>query len=138
MLSKFISTLSVLHNIASIIDAEVVGPITIMENGEAVTRYALSTYAATISTDGSSLTMEHNSGIQIASQAEENYTNPYAYVGYDLNVKSNPYQNTRLLSKPSEKKTKKTEATKNNKKTLCKTIAFLAACTLTLTAQNNI
>lgn len=87
MSAKLISILVVLQQLFLLNVGEVVGPITITENGEEVTRYVLSTYAATSSTDGSSLTMEHNSNVQIASEADENYTSPYVYVGYNLNVK---------------------------------------------------
>ena len=68
-------------------NGEVVGPLIITENGQQVTRYALSTWAETIWTNGSSITMQHNSGVQIASNASQDYSNPYMFVGYKLDVK---------------------------------------------------
>ena len=58
----------------SIANGELVGPITIMENGQSVTRYVVSTYAPLASVSGSTLKLQHNSQVQIAANKSSTYS----------------------------------------------------------------
>ena len=65
----------------------VVGPVTIKENGQSVTRYAVSTYPPLASVSGSSIMLKHDSQVQIAKTNEANYTSN-SFAEYKLNGKT--------------------------------------------------
>ena len=54
------------------VNGELVGPVTITENGVKATRYAVSTYAPLAKTDGSSIILQHDSQVQIVSNLSTN------------------------------------------------------------------
>ena len=81
MLSLLIITISTIYSV----NGELVGPVTITENGQKVTRYAVSTYATLAKTDGSSIILQHNSQVQIALNASSSYS-PDIFQEYKLKV----------------------------------------------------
>lgn len=70
-----------------LVNGELVGPVTITENGEKVTRYAVSTYAKLASTDGSSIIIQHDGQVQIAANASDTYS-PDMFQEYKLKGKT--------------------------------------------------
>ena len=61
-------------SIVWLVNGELVGPVTITENGQKVTRYAVSTYAKLASTDGSSIIIQHDGQVQIAANKSDTYS----------------------------------------------------------------
>ena len=64
---------------------ELVGPVTIMEDGQQVTRYVVSTYSPLANVSGSSIMLQHDSQVQIAKNSSSSY-NPYMFMEYKLAV----------------------------------------------------
>eukprot|EP01084_Bolivina_argentea_P056502 103412_1 len=72
-----------------LVNGELVGPVIITENGEKVTRYAVSVDANLEKTDGSSIILQHGNDaqIQIAANASNTYS-PYIFQEYKLTGKT--------------------------------------------------
>lgn len=69
------------------VNGELVGPITIKENGQNVQRYVVSTYSPLANVSGSSVMLQHDSQVQIVMNASATYT-PYMFVEYKLKGKT--------------------------------------------------
>eukprot|EP00486_Rosalina_sp_Unknown_P008843 CAMPEP_0201591470 /NCGR_PEP_ID=MMETSP0190_2-20130828/189644_1 /ASSEMBLY_ACC=CAM_ASM_000263 /TAXON_ID=37353 /ORGANISM="Rosalina sp." /LENGTH=317 /DNA_ID=CAMNT_0048049827 /DNA_START=49 /DNA_END=1002 /DNA_ORIENTATION=- len=80
-----LALLSVL--LATITNGELVGPVTITENGQKVTRYVVSTYSPLASTNGSAIMLQHNSNVQIANTSTATYS-PNIFQQYMLKGKT--------------------------------------------------
>ena len=64
-----------------------IGPITIKENGENVTRYAVGGSTNIKIENGNTVVLPHNSGLQIAKKAANSYS-PDIFVDYKLRNKT--------------------------------------------------
>ena len=64
-----------------------IGPITIKENGENVTRYAVGGSTNIKIENGNTVVLPHNSGLQIAKEAANSYS-PNIFVDYKLRNKT--------------------------------------------------
>jgi len=72
---------------ATLTNGELVGPVTITENGQKVTRYVVSTYSPIASVNGSSIMLQHNSQVQIANTSASSYS-PNIFQQYKLKGKT--------------------------------------------------
>jgi hypothetical protein len=73
-----------------IANGAVVGPVTITENGQAVKRYVVSTYAPLAQTNGTAVMLQHDAQVQIAATANASY-DPNMFVEYKLKGKTVSY-----------------------------------------------
>ena len=71
--------------IFSIVNAELIGPVTITENGQKVTRYVVAGWSGAGNVNGSSIIVNYDGNIQIAMNASSEYT-PDMFVEYKLKV----------------------------------------------------